>query len=59
MKRGRVICRPKETYIVPGPALELLDQMGVSYEVSSEEGSMESFKRFENPSPLQHNDGSP
>lgn len=38
MKRGRVICLPIETYIVPGPALELLDELGVSYEVVSDEG---------------------
>jgi hypothetical protein len=38
MRRGRVICLPNETYIVPAPALQLLDEMGISYEVISEEG---------------------
>ncbi len=50
MKRGRVICLPKETYIVPGPALGLLDQMGVSYEVISEEGLDGVVQALRNPS---------
>ena len=50
MKRGRVICLPNETYIVPGPALEVLDGMGVSYEVISEEGLDGVVQALRNPS---------
>ena len=30
-KRGRVICLPNDTFIVPEPALDLLRSLGVNY----------------------------
>ena len=37
-RRGRVICLPDQTFIVPAPALEFLDQVGLAYDVLAEEG---------------------
>ena len=30
-QRGRVVCLPDEVYIVPEPALELLQSLGIQY----------------------------
>lgn len=30
-RRGRVVCLPDDIYVVPEPALELLDSLGCSY----------------------------
>jgi hypothetical protein len=31
-RRGRVICLPEDTFVVPEPALTLLQSLGVSYQ---------------------------
>jgi hypothetical protein len=31
-RRGRVVCLPDDVFIVPEPALELLQSLGVSYQ---------------------------
>lgn len=31
-RRGRVVCLPDDTFIVPEPALELLQSLGVNYQ---------------------------
>jgi hypothetical protein len=31
-RRGRVICLPDDVFIVPQPALELLESLGVAYQ---------------------------
>jgi hypothetical protein len=31
-RRGRVVCLPDDVFIVPEPALELLQSLGVNYE---------------------------
>lgn len=31
-RRGRVDCYPEHVYVVPAPALELLKQLGVTYQ---------------------------
>ena len=31
-RRGRVVCLPDEVFIVPQPALELLQSLGVAYQ---------------------------
>jgi hypothetical protein len=38
MRRGRIVCLPNDTFIVPTPALQVLDDMGVTYELLNEEG---------------------
>ena len=37
MRRGRVVCLPDNTFIVPVPALEALAEMGLAYELLAEE----------------------
>jgi hypothetical protein len=32
VERGRVVCLPDDVFIVPEPALELLDSLGVGYQ---------------------------
>lgn len=32
VRRGRVICLPEDTFVVPEPALELLQSLGVRYQ---------------------------
>jgi hypothetical protein len=32
VRRGRVVCLPEDVFIVPEPALELLDSLGVGYQ---------------------------
>lgn len=31
-RRGRVICLPEDTFIVPEPALSLLQSLGIAYQ---------------------------
>ena len=37
MKRGRITCLRGDEFIVPEPALGLLDEIGVSYKLMNEE----------------------
>lgn len=38
VRRGRVVRLPKHTFIVPAPALDVLNDMGLAYEVLAEGG---------------------
>ena len=38
MRRGKVICLPENTYIVPQQGLKILDEIPVTYEILAEEG---------------------
>jgi hypothetical protein len=38
MRRGKVVCLPENTFIVPAPAIQVLDELGVSFQVVDEEG---------------------
>ncbi len=37
MRRGRVVCLPDNTFIVSIPALEVLEEIGLTYELLTEE----------------------
>ncbi len=38
-RRGRVVCLPDDTFIVPEPALELLRSLGVNYQELGRRGT--------------------
>lgn len=38
MRKGRVICLPKNTYVIPQQGLKVLDEIPVAYELLAEEG---------------------
>ena len=31
-RRGRIICLPEDTFVVPEPALQLLQSLGIAYQ---------------------------
>jgi hypothetical protein len=38
MRKGRVVCLPKNTYVIPQQGLKVLDEISVAYELLAEEG---------------------
>ncbi len=49
MRRGQVVCLPENTFIVPEPALDVLNELGLAYEVLNEEGMDSVIHTLRNP----------
>ena len=58
--RGRIICLPDNIFIVPEPALEVLQSLAVTYqELRAPEDSTMRKRRYEILLPVRFNDGRP
>jgi len=51
IRRGQVVCLPENTFIVPEPALDVLNDLGLIYEVLSAEGVDGVIHTLRNPAP--------
>ena len=53
MRRGKVICLPENTYVVPQQGLKILDEIPVTYEILAEEGLDYAYHTLRDPAAPQ------